>query len=216
MTQYRDTKDFSQAELASLFSSVAWESARFPERLVRAMKGFQTVFSAWEGDGLLGLIAVLDDGEMTAYIHYLLVRPEAQRRGIGSALLAMALENTGRTPGSCSMPRAAPLPFTRSSALPAWTPFPCCGAGCPADAAPIVYIIYMVLRGSIARIFRPVGQPRPMRETCSARAPVGQLRGGVCVPAVRPERGHPRLFCKRSVRKGSAGARRPVRRDARS
>ena len=92
MTQYRDTKDFSQAELASLFSSVAWESARFPERLVRAMKGFQTVFSAWEGDRLLGLIAVLDDGEMTAYIHYLLVRPEAQRRGIGSALLTMALE----------------------------------------------------------------------------------------------------------------------------
>ena len=65
MTQYRDTKDFSQAELASLFSSVAWESARFPERLVRAMKGFQTVFSAWEGDRLLGLIAVLDDGEIS-------------------------------------------------------------------------------------------------------------------------------------------------------
>ena len=86
------TSTFTTAAAASLFSSVAWESARFPERLVRAMKGFQTVFSAWEGDRLLGLIAVLDDGEMTAYIHYLLVRPEAQRRGIGSALLAMALE----------------------------------------------------------------------------------------------------------------------------
>ena len=54
-------------QLEALFLSVGWESAKYPERLVRAMRGFSTVFTAWEGDRLCALIAVLDDGEMTAY-----------------------------------------------------------------------------------------------------------------------------------------------------
>ena len=92
MLTYSDTKNFTAEELGKLFASVKWESAKYPDRLVRAMKGFSTVFSAWDGDTLAGLIAAMDDGEMTAYIHYLLVAPDRQGQGVGKKLLAMTLE----------------------------------------------------------------------------------------------------------------------------
>ncbi len=84
---YKDTHDFDQAVLQDLFLSVGWSSGHFPEKLVQAMRGFETVYSAWDGEKLVGLISAMDDGVMTAYIHYLLVRPEYQGAGIGKALV---------------------------------------------------------------------------------------------------------------------------------
>ena len=51
------------------------------------MKNFETVISAWDGDKLVGMICAMDDGIMTAYIHYLLVRPDYQDKGIGKKLV---------------------------------------------------------------------------------------------------------------------------------
>ena len=87
MIEYRDTHEFTQEDLQDLFLSVEWSSGHFPEKLQRAMKGFSSVDSAWDGDTLVGLICALDDGVMTAYIHYLLVRPEYQGAGVGRALV---------------------------------------------------------------------------------------------------------------------------------
>ena len=42
--------------------------------------GSSTVFSAWDGERLVGLVRVLDDTEMVAYMHYVLVDPEYQGR----------------------------------------------------------------------------------------------------------------------------------------
>ena len=87
MIEYRDTHEFTQEALQDLFLSVEWSSGHFPEKLQRAMKGFSSVDSAWDGDTLVGLISAMDDGVMTAYIHYLLVRPEYQGAGVGTALV---------------------------------------------------------------------------------------------------------------------------------
>ena len=87
MIEYRDTHEFTQEALQDLFLSVEWSSGHFPEKLQRAMRGFSSVDSAWDGDKLVGLICALDDGVMTAYIHYLLVRPEYQGAGVGRALV---------------------------------------------------------------------------------------------------------------------------------
>lgn len=84
---YSDTKEFSPEELEELFLSVQWESGRHPERLAKALLRYGSVFSAWEGGKLAGLAAAMDDGAMTAYVHYLLVHPRCQGRGIGSRLL---------------------------------------------------------------------------------------------------------------------------------
>jgi ribosomal protein S18 acetylase RimI-like enzyme len=90
---YRETKEFTPADLESLFLSVEWSSGHFPERLARAMTGFGTVVSAWDGETLVGLASAMDDGEMTAYVHYLLVRPGYQDRGIGRELMRRVNEH---------------------------------------------------------------------------------------------------------------------------
>ncbi len=81
------THDFTKEQLESLFLSVEWSSGHFADKLVIAMKGFKKVISAWDKDKLVGLICVMDDGIMNAYIHYLLVRPEYQKTGIGKELI---------------------------------------------------------------------------------------------------------------------------------
>ena len=84
---YKNTHNFSKKELKDLFLSVEWSSGHFPDKLAIAMKNFETVYSAWDGDKLVGMACAMDDGIMNAYVHYLLVRPEYQLKGIGKELL---------------------------------------------------------------------------------------------------------------------------------
>lgn len=84
---YKDTHDFNKKELQELFLSVEWSSGHYPDKLVVAMKNFKTVYTAWDNDKLIGLICAMDDGIMTAYIHYLLVNPDYHKLGIGKKLV---------------------------------------------------------------------------------------------------------------------------------
>ena len=87
--EYKDIHDFEKSELERLFLSVEWSSGHYPEKLVVAMKNFHTVISAWDGDGLVGMICAMDDGIMNAYVHYLLVDPNYHGQGIGRKLVEM-------------------------------------------------------------------------------------------------------------------------------
>lgn len=89
---YKDIHDFDRSELQDLFLSVNWSSGHFPDKLVIAMQNFETVYSAWDNDKLIGLICAMDDGIMTAYIHYLLVDPKYHGLGIGKTLVGMMKE----------------------------------------------------------------------------------------------------------------------------
>jgi GNAT superfamily N-acetyltransferase len=82
-----ETHEFDAEQLRDLFLSVGWSSGHFPERLVMAMRNFEAVYAAWDGDALVGLVCAMDDGSMTAYVHYLLVRPEYQGAGVGRDLV---------------------------------------------------------------------------------------------------------------------------------
>lgn len=92
MIIYKTEKSFEENQLKELFLANNWISGNYPERLVKAMKNSDTVISAWDGDRLVGLINALDDGELTAYVHYLLVHPEYQNSGIGSELVKLFKE----------------------------------------------------------------------------------------------------------------------------
>jgi len=85
---YSDQKEFTKEELERLFLSVDWSSGHFPDKLVVAMRNYKAVYSAWDGDKLVGLISVMDDGIMNAYVHYLLVDPEYQGLSIGKELVS--------------------------------------------------------------------------------------------------------------------------------
>ena len=75
---YKETKDFTEQEVEELFLSVKWLSGKYPERLIKALKSSSLVVTAWDGTQLVGLIRALDDGEMVAFLHYLLVHPDYQ------------------------------------------------------------------------------------------------------------------------------------------
>ncbi|MCD7973386.1 MAG: GNAT family N-acetyltransferase [Candidatus Azobacteroides sp.] len=90
--EYKEIKQFSPESLQELFLSVGWSSGHYPEKLAEAMQNSATVFSAWDGETLIGLVNALDDGIMTAYIHYLLIHPDYQDKRIGKELIGKIKE----------------------------------------------------------------------------------------------------------------------------
>lgn len=91
--EYKEIHEFEAEQLMDLFLSVEWSSGHYPDKLVVAMKNFQTVYSAWEGEKLVGMICAMDDGIMNAYVHYLLVNPQYHGNTIGRTLVAMMKEH---------------------------------------------------------------------------------------------------------------------------
>ena len=89
---YTDKHNFNKNELEELFLSVGWSSGHYPEKLCIAMKNFDTVFSAYDKDKLVGMVCAMDDGVMNAYVHYLLVNPDYQDQKIGRTLVEMIKE----------------------------------------------------------------------------------------------------------------------------
>lgn len=87
--EYKTGKYFRTEDLRDLFLSVNWGSGKYPDRLPEAMKHSETVISAWDGRKLVGLITVISDGCMNAYIPYVLVHPQWQGKGIGAAMMKM-------------------------------------------------------------------------------------------------------------------------------
>ena len=90
--EYKSIQDFESKDLEDLFLSVEWASGHYPEKLVVAMKNSGAVFTAWDDDKLIGLINALDDGIMTAYVHYLLINPAYQGKGVGKELVRLISE----------------------------------------------------------------------------------------------------------------------------
>ena len=87
MFKYTEEKIFTQEQVQQLFLSVNWVSGKYPKRLYKALMNSSTVLTVWDGDFLVGLLRVLDDTEMLAQIHYVLVHPDYQGKGIASKML---------------------------------------------------------------------------------------------------------------------------------
>ena len=84
---YTEEKCFTQEQVQQLFLAVGWVSGQYPQRLYKALMHSSTVLTVWDGDRLIGLIRALDDSEMLAQIHYVLVHPDYQGQGIAGELL---------------------------------------------------------------------------------------------------------------------------------
>jgi len=87
MLLYTEEKKFTQEQVQQLFLSVHWVSANYPARLYKALMNSSTVLTVWDGETLVGLTRVLDDTEMLAQIHYVLVHPDYQGRGIAGGMI---------------------------------------------------------------------------------------------------------------------------------
>ena len=91
--EYRiDDRALDVHEFLSLANSV-WPGDYDVELTRRALERTMNI-SAYESGRLAGCLRILTDGCFFGTITELLVRPEYQRRGLGSYLLRLAAENT--------------------------------------------------------------------------------------------------------------------------
>ena len=87
MVTYTEEKKFTKEQVQQLFLSVNWISGKYPERLYKALMNSSTVLTVWDEKKLIGLTRVLDDSEMLAQIHYVLVDPDYQGMGIAGKMI---------------------------------------------------------------------------------------------------------------------------------
>ena len=92
MLIYTEEKKFTKEQVQKLFLSVHWISGNYPDRLYKALMNSSTVLTVWDDEKLVGLIRVLDDTEMLAQVHYVLVHPDYQGKGIAGKMLSYIKE----------------------------------------------------------------------------------------------------------------------------
>lgn len=90
--EYTEEKKFSIEAVRELFLSVGWVSGKYPTRLYKALLNSSTVITAWDGERLVGLVRLLDDSELVAYMHYVLVHPLYQGKGIAGKMIERVKE----------------------------------------------------------------------------------------------------------------------------
>jgi len=94
MITYQNRKDLPCDQLYELFLAVGWAKAEetTPMMLRNFNIGFlhsSFVFSAWDGEKLVGCVRVLSDLHFRSIIYDLAVLPEYQNRGIGKELVRL-------------------------------------------------------------------------------------------------------------------------------
>lgn len=92
MITYTEEKKFTVEQVQALFLSVGWVSGKYPTRLHKALMHSSTVITAWDGEQLVGLVRLLDDSELVAYMHYALVNPAYHGQGIAGTMIEMVKE----------------------------------------------------------------------------------------------------------------------------
>ena len=85
--------NYSEAEILPLYESVGWVFyCKHPDIVAQAYANSLCILAAYEDEKLVGLIRCVGDGHTILFIQDLLVYPEYQRRGIGTALMKAVLE----------------------------------------------------------------------------------------------------------------------------
>ena len=91
--EIREYKTYNEPEILHLYSSVGWTAyTDQPEVLRKGFENSMLTLAAYEGDLLLGIIRAVGDGHTVVFVQDILVFPEHQRKGVGSALLQSILD----------------------------------------------------------------------------------------------------------------------------
>ena len=90
--EIRAYTEYNEAEILGLYASVGWTACTDdPAALRNGFANSLLTLAAYEEAALAGLIRVVGDGHTIVFVQDILVRPQFQRRGIGSALLQAVL-----------------------------------------------------------------------------------------------------------------------------
>ena len=91
--EIKEYKEYQEDEIQTLYAAVGWTA--YTEALPALKRGFQNsllVLAAYEDGELIGLIRAVGDGATVVFVQDLLVAPQKQRQGVGTALLKAVLD----------------------------------------------------------------------------------------------------------------------------
>jgi len=89
----REYTTYNENEILPIYESVGWKSyTERPQMLRDAYLHSLKIYAAYVDEKLVGVIRVVGDGFSLVFVQDLLVYPEYQRQGIGTALLKMIME----------------------------------------------------------------------------------------------------------------------------
>ena len=91
--EIREYRNYNEEEILGLYTAVGWTAyTEDPAALRRGYENSLLVLAAYEDGKLAGIIRAVGDGATVVFIQDILVFPEYQRKGIGSALLRAVLD----------------------------------------------------------------------------------------------------------------------------
>ncbi len=85
--------NYNESEILPLYSSVGWTNyTQNPQMLKSAFENSLAVLGAYDDNKLIGIIRAVGDGASILYIQDILVLPEYQRQGVGTALIKSIMD----------------------------------------------------------------------------------------------------------------------------
>lgn len=91
--EIREYSDYKADEILRLYKEVGWTAyTKDMSALEQGYKNSLLVLAAYDNDTLLGIIRTVGDGFTIVFVQDILVYPEHQRKGIGTALVKAVLD----------------------------------------------------------------------------------------------------------------------------
>ena len=90
--EIKEYKENKEDEIKRLYTEVGWSA--YTENMQTLEQGYKNsllVLAAYEDEELLGIIRVVGDGFTIVFVQDILVFPQKQRQGVGTALLKAVL-----------------------------------------------------------------------------------------------------------------------------
>ncbi|HLG22979.1 MAG TPA: GNAT family N-acetyltransferase [Candidatus Manganitrophaceae bacterium] len=91
--KFSDHKEIDVTQVLELYRNTDWAKDRTAEEARRVLSQSSLVLSLWDGERLVALARVLTDFIFRAAIYDVMVRPDAQRKGIGRLLIGRLLSH---------------------------------------------------------------------------------------------------------------------------
>ena len=89
----REYNDYDAQQILPLYASVGWVNyTNHPQMLQEAFRHSLRIYAAYADERLIGVIRVVGDGCSVIFVQDLLVHPDYQRQGVGTALLQQILQ----------------------------------------------------------------------------------------------------------------------------
>ena len=91
--EIREYTTYNETEILALYASVGWTAyTEHPDVLRKGFENSMLTLAAYAGEQFVGIIRAVGDGYTIVFVQDILVFPEHQRKGIGSALLQAVLD----------------------------------------------------------------------------------------------------------------------------